>query len=179
MKESSKFILGYLIGIFIFFIVIPYGLYRITEFDVFLGKISIVNNDIIRYFLSSILCLIGLIFILWSNIYLFTIGKGGPAEGFGVSISPKTKKLVTSGPYKYSRNPMVFGALGIYFSFVIYLNSIVGIIILLFILPFSITYLKLSEEKRLHQDFGEEFVEYQKKVSFLIPLKWLKKSNKR
>ncbi|MBP6284153.1 MAG: isoprenylcysteine carboxylmethyltransferase family protein, partial [Paludibacteraceae bacterium] len=102
------------------------------------------------------------------------IGKGGPTEGLGVSISPQTKKLVTIGPYKYSRNPMVFGAFSLYVSIVIFLNSIIGLISLLILLLIAINYLRLSEEKRLYKDFGDEYIDYKKKVSMIFPIKRLK-----
>ncbi len=101
--------------------------------------------------------------------FLFKAGKGGPAEGMGVSVSPRTKRLVTTGPYRYCRNPMVLGALLIYLSIVIFLNSLTALSALLIFFFFGITYLKLSEEKRLEKGFGDEFLEYRKKVPMLFP----------
>lgn len=109
--------------------------------------------------------------MIWSNIFLYEKGKGGPAEGLGVAISPKTKKLVTTGPYKYTRNPMVFGAFCLYASLVIFLNSINGLICLLLLVIIAVIYLRLSEEKRLYTDFGDEFLEYRKKVPMIFPFK--------
>jgi len=88
------------------------------------------------------------------------IGKGGPTEGAGIALSPKTKKLVTSGPYKYTRNTMVFGAFCLYFGFSILLNSLVNVFVLSFLLLFALQYLKSSEEKRLLKDFGQDFLNY-------------------
>jgi protein-S-isoprenylcysteine O-methyltransferase Ste14 len=99
------------------------------------------------------------------------VGKGGPAEGLGIAISPKTKRLVTVGPYRYSRNPMVFGAFMLYVSVAIVCNSIVCLACLLIFLPFGIGYLKFSEETRLLKDFGDEFREYRKKVPMLFPVR--------
>lgn len=112
--------------------------------------------------------------MIWSNVFLFKIGKGGPADGLGVSISPQTKKLVTIGPYRYSRNPMVFGAFSLYVSIVIFLNSIISLISLLIFLFIAINYLRLSEEKRLLKDFGDEYMDYKKKVSMIFPIKRFK-----
>jgi len=131
----------------------------------------IVGSMVVRFALSGVLLLIGIIFLLWSNLYLFQIGKGGPAEGMGVAISPRTKKLVISGPYRYCRNPMVFGALSVYLALVIYLNSISGLISLIILLCGAMFYLKYSEEKRLLRDFGSDYIEYRKKVPMIIPLR--------
>ncbi|MEN6456369.1 MAG: methyltransferase [Prolixibacteraceae bacterium] len=134
-----------------------------------------INSTIIRYLISSLFLLTGAYFMIWSNVFLFKIGKGGPANGFGISISPQTKKLVTVGPYKYSRNPMVFGAFSLYISMVIFLNSIIGLITLLISLLIAFGYLKLSEEQRLLTDFGDDYVEYKRKVSMVFPMKRFRK----
>jgi protein-S-isoprenylcysteine O-methyltransferase Ste14 len=115
--------------------------------------------------------------MLWSNIYLFKIGKGGPADACGISLSPQTKKLIKTGPYLYSRNPMVFGALTLYVSIAIFLNSIIGLICLSILLILAIIYLKFSEEKRLLRDFGNEYRQYQKNVSMLLPIKIIKRKD--
>jgi protein-S-isoprenylcysteine O-methyltransferase Ste14 len=64
---------------------------------------------------------------------------------------------------------MVLGALLIYLSIVIFLNSLTALSALLIFFFFGITYLKLSEEKRLEKGFGDEFLEYRKKVPMLFP----------
>jgi len=108
--------------------------------------------------------------MIWSNTALLFIGKGGPTEGFGVEVSPRTKFLVTSGPYRYTRNPMVFGAYSIYLALAVFINSYQSIILVVIFLPVIIFYLKKSEEKRLLTDFGEDYLKYREKVSLLIPL---------
>ena len=175
MKEIFRYIIGYIIGITIFLFLIPLGLYEITRLDYLIGNRVIINSTILRIIISLVIFFIGVWFMIWSNIFLFRQGKGGPAEGFGIAISPRTKKLVTTGPYRFSRNPMVFGAFSIYFSLMIFFNSIIGILFLIVSIFIGIIYLKLSEEKRLLKDFGNEYIEYKKKVSMIFPLKCLKK----
>jgi protein-S-isoprenylcysteine O-methyltransferase Ste14 len=115
--------------------------------------------------------LAGAVFALWSNIYLLDIGKGGPMEGFNMAISPRTKKLVVTGPYRYCRNPMVFGAFMLYVSVSVYLTSIICLFILLIFLFLARVYLSAFEEKRLLKDFGDEYIDYKNKVSMIFPLK--------
>jgi protein-S-isoprenylcysteine O-methyltransferase Ste14 len=134
MKETGRYILGYILGFTIFIVLIPLGLYRLSGLDYLLSGRVIFNSDILRYIISALIFLVGAYFVIWSNIFLFKIGKGGPVDAFGVSITPQTKKLVTIGPYGYSRNPMVFGAFSVYMSIVLYLNSIIGLICLIIIL---------------------------------------------
>jgi len=172
LKETIRYIVGYIIGFTLFIILIPFGLYKLSQLDSrLLGGRVLFDSNYIRYFLSSIFCIVGAIFAIWSNIYLLIVGKGGPVDGFGVSISPQTKKLVITGPYKYSRNPMVFGAFSLYLSIVLFLNSIVGLICLFVFLLIAIIYLRFSEEKRLLKDFGDEYREYRKRVSMIFPIK--------
>jgi protein-S-isoprenylcysteine O-methyltransferase Ste14 len=165
-----QYVIGFLVGIGIFVITIPTGLYLLhqtVDWDVF--SISFFN----RYLaigISSLLFILGLVFVIWSNIFLVYKGKGGPTEGFGISISPKTKFLVIKGPYRYTRNPMVFGMLSIYYSIVIFLNSLIGLIFVLVITAIAAIYLKTSEEKRLLQDFGDEFIQYRENVSMIVPI---------
>ena len=171
MKVKIKYIIGYIFGFIIFLLLIPFGLYELSKLDYLLVDRVLINSNIFRHIISSLFFLIGTYFMIWSNVFLFKIGKGGPAEGLGVSISPQTKKLVTIGPYKYSRNPMVFGAFSLYTSMVLYLNSIIGMISLLIFLFIGINYLRLSEEKRLLKDFADEYIDYRKNVSMIFPIK--------
>ena len=172
MHETLKHIFGYLIGFTLFFILIPYGFYKLSQFDsiLFNGKI-LIGLKALKLGLFSITFIIGAIFSLWSNLFLYKIGKGGPTDAFGLSISPQTKKLVTVGPYRFSRNPMIFGAVSFYTSIVILLNSITGLLVLILFIFLIILYLKQSEEKRLIKDFGKEYSDYRNKVSMIFPLK--------
>lgn len=175
MKESARYIIGYIFGFTIFIVLIPFGLYEISRLDYLLSDRVIFYSDIFRYIISSLIFLVGAYFAIWSNVFLYKIGKGGPLDALGVSISPQTKKLVTTGPYRYCRNPMVFGAFSLYFSIILYLNSIIGFICLTFFIFIMIIYLKLSEEKRLLKDFGDEYIEYKKKVSMIFPIMGIRK----
>jgi protein-S-isoprenylcysteine O-methyltransferase Ste14 len=174
MKETIRYIAGYLLGLSIFILLIPYGLYKLSLSDCFFAERVLISSSILRYIIASVFFLVGAFFAIWSNIFLFMVGKGGPFDGFGISISPQTKKLVTTGPYRYSRNPMVFGAFSLYISTVVFLNSITGLICLLICLLIAIIYLRLSEEKRLLKDFGDEYKDYRKHVSMIFPIKRMK-----
>jgi protein-S-isoprenylcysteine O-methyltransferase Ste14 len=131
--------------------------------------VKMIDNINLQIIISIPFFLIGLILAIWSNIVLFIIGKGGPADGFGVVVSPRTRKLVIKGPYRYSRNPMVFGMFLVYLGLSIYLDSLVCIVLLIFLFFWGIIYLRSSEEKRLLKDFGNEFIEYKNKVPMMVP----------
>ncbi len=109
---------------------------------------------------------IGFFFAIWSNFEIYRSGKGSPVPLKGTH----TTELVIKGPYRYSRNPMVFGyilfwmGLGFLFNSVFLLLGFTVIITILLILL-----VKFWEEKNMTKRFGESYLEYKSKVSFLIP----------
>jgi len=112
----------------------------------------------------------GFVWGIWSNAYLFKKGSGSPVP----TRHTETVYLVDSGPYKYCRNPMIFGTTFIYAGLGILLDAI--FLILLFapiFLILLILYVKFIEEKGLEKRFGDSYLEYKKKTSFVIP--WFNK----
>ncbi len=170
MKNVVRYIIGYFVGIFIFILLIPFGLYELSIndpiFQVPLSQFSLFRSIVCLPFLIT-----GLFFMCWSNIYLFKKGKGGPTDGFNIAISPRTKKLVVTGPYSYCRNPMVFGAFSLYFAIGIFMYSLLCLLSLIIFLLFGVFYLKHTEEKRLLKDFGQIYIEYKKQVPMIFPRK--------
>ena len=175
MNDTIRHIIGYAIGITIFAFLIPLGLIDLSRIDHQFLKIVLIDSELLRIIISLPVFLIGVVFMIWSNIFLFMIGKGGPADGFNVSISPRTKKLVIIGPYRYSRNPMVFGAFSLYISLGIFLNSVICLLVILVFIFVIIYYLRMTEEKRLLKDFGDEYLDYKSKVPMIFPGKIIRK----
>ena len=66
---------------------------------------------------------------------------------------------------------MVFGAFSLYFAIGIFLNSRICLISLIIFLLLMIINLKLTEEKRLLRDFGDEYTDYKNRVPMIFPLK--------
>ncbi|MHC1705573.1 MAG: isoprenylcysteine carboxylmethyltransferase family protein [Tenuifilaceae bacterium] len=168
MNNLLRHILGYSIGISIFGLLIPFQLIELSRIDTIIN-IDINDYQFIRLIISVPFFTVGIIFMIWSNFFLFHIGKGGPADGFNFAVSPRTKKLVVTGPYRYTRNPMVFGAFCVYLSIGLYLFSIFCIITLSIFLWLVVYYLKATEEKRLLQDFGDDFLFYKNKTPMIFP----------
>jgi len=123
----------------------------------------------VRRVLAVVLSLLGLSFGLWSVVVQNAIGRGGPLEIAGLEVSPKTEKLVVTGPYKYIRNPMLFGACVFYYAGAVYLNSVIAVAIVTLFMTFMLIFVKLSEERRLLKDFGNEYQEYRRRVSMFVP----------
>jgi protein-S-isoprenylcysteine O-methyltransferase Ste14 len=117
------------------------------------------------------LSLFGLLFALWSIAVQNTVGQGGPLEVAGLAVSPKTKNLVVTGPYKHTRNPILFGACLYYYAVAVYLNSVTAVAITALFMTFMLILVKLTEETRLMKEFGKDYEEYRRRVSMFIPWK--------
>jgi len=170
-KQNFRHIIGYLIGFLIFVIFIPAIIYSISKIEHDFFSTSILNSATLRLVIAALLLLIGSIFAIWSNVDLFRKGEGGPTDVFNIDISPHSKRLVTTGPYRYSRNPMVFGMSSIYFAIALLVNTLGSLVFCTLFILVIIVYLKRTEEKRLLKDFGEEYLDYKKRTSMIIPFK--------
>jgi protein-S-isoprenylcysteine O-methyltransferase Ste14 len=169
MNKDQKMLLGYIVGGSLVIVLVPSIIYIITSLFDNVYRLEIIPNPIIKWIIIILLLIMGLIFGIWSLIIQNTIGEGGPVEIGNIEISPKTKNLVVSGPYKNTRNPMLFGAFLIYLAFALFINSITSIVIVCAIFVFMLTVVVKMEEKRLLKDFGNQYEEYRKKVSMFIP----------
>ena len=169
MKDTLRHILGYTLGGTCFLFLAPYGLYSLSESGVSIAGDHLFRSDLLRYGLTVLFFIPGLVFAAWSNIYLNVVGKGGPVDAFNIPLSPRSRVLLTSGPYRYTRNPMVFGAVCLYTSVSLFLNSLPCLMAIAGFLLLLTVYVKIFEEPRLLRDFGKEYEEYRKRVSMIFP----------
>lgn len=118
---------------------------------------------IIRSVIAIALAIAGLALSIWSIIHMRKVGEGNPMDAYGHEIAPRTKHLMTDGPYKFSRNPMLLG---------VYIYDAGVLLWLLSWWPLAIAAIEVilltlqvrSEEKRLEKDFGEEYIKYKQQV---------------
>ena len=105
----------------------------------------------------------GLTLVGWSVRVQYILGKGTPAPKVA------TQKLVTQGPYAFSRNPMTLGALFLYLGIRVWMGS--GVVMLLTVIVFSalLTFIYLHETRELTDRFGEEYLAYKMRTPFLCP----------
>jgi protein-S-isoprenylcysteine O-methyltransferase Ste14 len=169
MNKDNKMILGYIVGGLLVLVLVPSIIYIITSLFDNVYRFEIIENSMIKWIIIIILLVIGLIYGIWSVIIQNTVGEGGPVEIGNIEISPKTKNLVVSGPYKNTRNPMLFGTFLIYLAYALFINSITSVVLVCAIFVFMVTVVVKMEEKRLLKDFGNQYEEYRKKVSKFIP----------
>jgi protein-S-isoprenylcysteine O-methyltransferase Ste14 len=175
-KRTVQYLLGYVVGGLLFLVLIPWGLYRASRAFDHLTGIQLTSITSLRFTIAVGLSVFGLLFVLWSIVVQNIIGRGGPLEVAGMEVSPKTQNLVVTGPYKYTRNPMLFGACVYYYAVAVYLNSVIAVAIVALFMTFILIFVKLTEERRLLKDFGKDYEEYRQRVSMFVP--WTQKRHR-
>lgn len=159
-----KQFLGYFLGFAIFIVGIPVLMWVVsgmpTVFDIPEG----------RMFIGILLALSGLALSIWSIVHMRLVGKGNPFDAMGHEVAPRTKHLMTEGPYRFSRNPMLSGTYLYYIGYVVAFWSWWALLV--FVAVAALMSLQVrSEEKRLEADFGEEYLEYKKRTGRIITFK--------
>lgn len=169
-KEISKRkkILNLIFGALIFILLLPTLLILGGYYLDSLLHISGILRSTFCEIVGIILIAMGWPLAIWSVYIQYVEGKGTPVP------SAPTRKLITSGPYKYCRNPMALGTLLFYLglAFILKLTSMVFLTLL--VLIFLFLFIKLWEEKELEARFGEEYRKYRRMTPFLIPRIWLR-----
>ncbi len=106
------------------------------------------SSNIFWVILASVLLIFGLIFIFWS------VREAGKLD----MVAPG--RLITSGPYSFSRNPMYVSWISIYLS-IFFINRSLWLLLLLFVAILITHYLVIIREERiLRQTFGDQYKEY-------------------
>ena len=108
-------------------------------------------------------------FLTFTSIIYFIKVRGTP-----VPFCPPPR-LITTGPYRFARNPMLTGIFMLLFGTGIVLDSISLMFLFtpLFI-AFNIWELKKVEEPELVRRLGQEYVEYRKRVPMFFPF-WIRR----
>ena len=152
-----KQLLGYFLGFAIFILGIPALMWCVA------GMPSLTEIPVGRLYLAVPIALTGLALSIWSIIYMKQVGKGNPFDAMGHQVAPRTKHLMTGGPYQLSRNPMLSGTYLYYIGVLIALWSWWALLVFAVIAAVMMLQVR-SEEKRLEADFGQEYLDYKKKT---------------
>jgi protein-S-isoprenylcysteine O-methyltransferase Ste14 len=163
VRETTTMALHFIIFV-TFLIPVLMGIFYpgIFAYDDLLGIKSLPYKPL-RMTIGVILIPIGIFLVVISNFALFNHGHGQAA------FFP-TKHVVNGFIYKITRNPMSLG----FYSGCLALGCLSGstyftLWILIEVIPVHIFFLKFFEEKELELRFGNPYMEYRKKVPFLIP----------
>jgi protein-S-isoprenylcysteine O-methyltransferase Ste14 len=133
-----------------------------TQYDLMLG-LPLSGFPTGLQIFGTILLIFGIILGFASVLTLAVFGVGLPA----IVLS---EKLAARGLYTRTRNPMSLGFYIMLISFALLRGSIFFILwSLIVIISTHICFLKFFEERELESRFGQPYLEYKKRVPFLIP----------
>ena len=150
-------VIGYLLGFLFFVVGIPMLMWWFSE-----RPISFYPS-MPWMALSIIMMISGLSLSIWSIIHMRKVGEGNPFDAFNHEAELRTKHLMTEGPYRFSRNPMLLGIYIYDIGVLLWLQSWLAICVFVgqaIVLSVQV----LFEEKRLEADFGEEYRAYKQSV---------------
>jgi protein-S-isoprenylcysteine O-methyltransferase Ste14 len=99
----------------------------------------------------------GIFIAVWAKI---TMGKyWGVPDEHGIE---RQDKLITNGPFRFSRHPIYLGLILVFFGYFIAIRSI--FVVLGLIVYYRFNKASKKEEGFLRKHFGKEYLEYQKNV---------------
>lgn len=159
--KRMRMILTPLVG-FIFFCIVLLLIVASFNLDRFLG--------LPEFIAQPLSIALSLPFIIGGTLlWLWSAGKFFKTKGTPVPINPPPK-LVTDGPYAYSRNPMMTGLFLVMAGIGIFSGSITLTFVMtpLFVL-ISILEFKCIEEPELEKRFGKVYTAYKEKTPIIIP----------
>ena len=155
---NKSHLLGYLLGLLIFVIGIPALMWWASG-----RPWPYVPDLVIRCAVAALLAVTGLALSIYSIVYMRVVGKGNPFDAYNHEVAPRTRHLMTEGPYSLCRNPMLVGIYLYDIGILVWLWSALPLLVFL-VEVFLLTLQVRSEEKRLEQDFGQEYLDYKQCV---------------
>ena len=156
-----KQILGYLLGFAIFIAGIPALMWLVA------GTPAFSDIPVGRLYLAVPAVIAGLALSIWSIVYMKRVGKGNPFDAMGHEVAPRTRHLMTDGPYRLSRNPMLSGTYLYYIGVLIALWDWRALLVFAAVAALMMLQVR-SEEKRLEADFGQEYIDYKEHTGRFI-----------
>ena len=111
-----------------------------------------------------VLMVIGYFLYKVSTTYRVTHGEGGPGEKW----EKEPPRLITTGPYAFTRNPVYLGHIIFMLGLALTLHSLLAAILAV-VVGISFHRRILQDEKRLASVFGQQYFEYKSHVRRWIP----------
>jgi protein-S-isoprenylcysteine O-methyltransferase Ste14 len=148
----ASWFIGIALGIF----TIPYALPQFTMQD---------NLDRSVVPFGVVLIWAGIAFRLWA------IRTLGPFFSTRVVLQ-RQHRLITSGPYKYIRNPSYTGSMMTFLGFGIAIGNWMSLLTLLVFGCVPYLFRMAVEDEALAAQFGQAYADYRDKTWFLIPFIW-------
>lgn len=155
-------ILGYVLGGLMFVLFVP----AIMWFASLMPEFWIAS--VWRVAVAVVLAVVGISLSVWSIVYMKRKGDGNPLDAFGHEVAPRTKHLMTSGPYRLSRNPMLTGSFVYYAGVCVLLWTWQALLVFAAVIVIMLVQVH-TEEKRLRNDFGDEYEAYCRRTGRFLP----------
>ena len=155
--RKLKELLGYALGGLMFVLLIPTLMWWVS------GMPDLLSTPVPKILIALVLAVLGLSLSVWSIVYMRRKGDGNPMDAFGHEVAPRTKHLMTEGPYRLSRNPMLTGSFVYYAGVCVWLWTWQALLVFVAFVIIMLLQVR-SEEKRLRRDFGEEYEAYCRRV---------------
>ncbi len=153
---------GYVLGGVVFVGAMPALMWLLS------GKPDLCPVDPLRASIALPLLVDGLALSIWAIVYMRRKGDGNPMDAFGHEVAPRTKHLMTGGPYRFSRNPMLSGIFLYLVGCGVYLWTWQAAVF--FVVFVVVMFLQVrSEEQRLRRDFGEDYEAYCRRTGRFFP----------
>lgn len=160
--KTFKEILGYVLGGALFVGLIPFIMWLVS------GKSALFPSDRVLFAVGAVLAAAGLFVSVWSIVYMRWKGNGNPMDAFGHEVAPRTSHLMTDGPYRLSRNPMLTGTFVYLTGICVWFWKWQPVVVFVVFVVIMLIQVR-TEEKRLRNDFGEEYEEYCSRTGRFLP----------
>jgi len=109
---------------------------------------------------------------LWPGLLMIALGAGiaiwgrrtMAAAGTNVNPSRPAMAIVSTGPFRFSRNPLYLSLTAIYLGLTLAVNTWWGVVVLIPLLLVMHRGVVLREERYLEQKFDEQYRQYRSRV---------------
>jgi len=160
--STSYKILSLIPGTIVFLVLSPLVLFYFSRY---LSRfIPITWPRTFEIAIAVVALLLAITLMSWGMLSLWIHGKGTPAP-----IAP-TRDIVTTGAYKYCRNPIELGTDLYFLALGTWLDTLnTGILCMVLGMMLGYGYIKIIEERELKLRFGERYEKYLASPPLFLP----------
>ena len=123
----------------------------------------VLNPTVTSACLGTFLICFGEIFRIYSVSFIGAVSRSRKNNTGG--------SLITEGPFAFVRNPLYVGNFFIVFGLCLFIHSLWFAGLSVFLFAFQYYHIVLYEEKILEDSYGEEYINYKKRVNTWFPRK--------
>ena len=154
---------GYALGFVLFVVLLPVIMWLCSGRPALAGE-----SRLAPVVIAAVLMLAGLLLSIWAIVYMRRVGEGNPMDAFGHEVAPRTRHLMTGGPYRLSRNPMLTGIFVYLVGCCVWLWAWQAVLVFGVFVGIMLVQVH-TEEKRLRRDFGDEYDAYCRRTGRFLP----------